>query len=139
METEKTYDLMVCSYCGYISNYIVKTCERSLWCRMCNSFRLFYPVTFERENNDDTIKINSKPDPALLPWTGIEQVLDLLHEGMKNHDPHGWKNQPIEEIEASLARHFIKFMTGEEVDESGYSHIVCIASRALMLIERYWK
>lgn len=105
---------------------------------LCLFRRGLHNKSKKTQTQHDTIKNppETKHKPEYIPWKAIKIVSELLTYGAENHDPYGWKCEPIEDIENAMARHFINYMAGKEKDESGFDHIVCIATRVLMLIDR---
>jgi hypothetical protein len=75
----------------------------------------------------------------ILPWEGIRLAAELMTQS-NNPDKHQdakWKRMTPEEHIDALMRHLNAWLTGDTVDsESGMSHLVHVAVRALMAAER---
>lgn len=75
-----------------------------------------------------------KPRWTLLPWDALADVAELVTEGTATHPERGWERQSTEEMADALLRHLSAWLQGEGTDpESGRSHLVHMAARALML------
>jgi hypothetical protein len=75
----------------------------------------------------------------ILPWEGIRLAAELMTQS-NNPDKHQdakWKRMTPEEHIDALMRHLNAWLTKNAVDsESGMSHLVHVAVRALMAAER---
>lgn len=75
----------------------------------------------------------------ILPWAGIQLVAELMTQS-NNPEKHldaKWKGMtPGEHVDA-LMRHLSEWASGNILDsESGMSHLVHVAARALMAADR---
>jgi hypothetical protein len=75
----------------------------------------------------------------ILPWEGIRLAAELMTQS-NNPDKHQdakWKRMTPEEHIDALMRHLNAWLTKNAVDsESGMSHLIHVAVRALMAAER---
>lgn len=73
----------------------------------------------------------------LLPWDAVEEVVRVIDFGAKKYSPRNWEEQPLSWVEtcASMTRHTVRFLMGEDRDaETGLHHMAHAACNALFLV-----
>ena len=67
------------------------------------------------------------------PFLALKQVLLLMNEQELKHEKQGcWSKLGIKYHNDAILRHM---GAKDKIDDSGYSHSVCVAARALMACE----
>lgn len=78
----------------------------------------------------------SKPDPSVLPWETLWEIIRVFEVGARKYSVHGWKTVPNAQAvyKRALYRHVIRYASGEKSDEEGLPHLACIAANAMILL-----
>lgn len=86
----------------------------------------------------DGIKYDAdKPQPRLLPFGPLNQIVDVLTYGARKYAPDNWKIVPNarERYQDALLRHVFAWLDGERVDpESGLHHLAHAGCNILFLL-----
>ena len=56
--------------------------------------------------------------------------------GGQQYGYHNWKNVEKERYEDAFMRHYLEHLKGEQLDESGYSHLTHAAWNILAILEK---
>ncbi len=73
----------------------------------------------------------------LVPWDAVEEVVRVIAFGAKKYAARGWEDNPLSWVEtcASMTRHTVRFLLGEDRDpETGLHHMAHAACNALFLV-----
>jgi hypothetical protein len=76
---------------------------------------------------------DGKVDMTYIPFKTLESSARIMAKGAEKYAPDNWKKVPDAEhrYKAALARHFAKYMDGQEIDEESgeleLGHIICNA------------
>ncbi|MEW5250590.1 dATP/dGTP diphosphohydrolase domain-containing protein [Microbulbifer sp. 2201CG32-9] len=79
-----------------------------------------------------------KPRWELLPWNGMEEVVQVLTYGAEKYAPDNWRQVPNYQSRytAAALRHISAYMRGEEQDqETGRHHLAHATCCLLFLLE----
>lgn len=79
---------------------------------------------YDKYTNGGVKETHLKRDYTLLPFSVLDEVVDIMDYGAKKYSRDNWKLVPREEYIKAGLRHIIAVLKGEEVDpESGFSHL----------------
>lgn len=73
----------------------------------------------------------------LVPWDAVEEVVRVIDFGAKKYSPRGWEDKPLSWVEtcASMTRHTVRFLMGEDRDkETGLHHMAHACCNGLFLV-----
>lgn len=69
------------------------------------------------------------------PVWPVNEVCRLIREQEPEHPGEDWRDEPTAEHLAAAQRHLKAHQQGETIDQSGHSHLIHMAARALMAAE----
>ncbi|MDI6780826.1 MAG: DUF5664 domain-containing protein [bacterium] len=71
----------------------------------------------------------------LLPWTAIEQVVDVMNYGATKYGEESWKGVESKRYFAAAMRHLVAYEKGEIIDkESEIHHLAHAACNVLFML-----
>lgn len=79
-----------------------------------------------------------KPRWDLLPWYGMEEVVEVLTYGAEKYSPDNWRRvlNYRDRYSAAALRHISAYMRGQELDEeTGRHHLAHATCCLLFLLE----
>ena len=95
------------------------------------------PYTEESEKSQPEVGTkhdSGKPRYSLVIQEFIDDLIEVLEFGAKNHGDFNWKNVDKVRFQDAMYRHFSKYTKGELYDEdTGKQHMVHIACNAMFL------
>ncbi|MBN8431835.1 hypothetical protein JF535_13335 [Microbulbifer salipaludis] len=79
---------------------------------------------------------HGKPQWNLLPWHGVEEVVEVLTFGAKKYAPDNWRHvtDARGRYSAAALRHISAFMQGQERDEETDLHHLAHATCCLLFL-----
>ena len=110
--------------CDSIGNQVLKCCKTCELSSVCN----------KNLAKDTTGKL----DLTLVEPDFIRAVAKVREYGMAKYgDRDNWKTVPIEAFRAAAYRHWLAYLSGEEVDsESGLTHLEHCACNLMFLMDK---
>lgn len=74
-----------------------------------------------------------KVDLTILPWSSLAECARVLEYGASKYGRSNWRGvRPAHRYLAAAMRHLAAHIEGEEIDESGHSHIAHAATSILL-------
>lgn len=113
-------------------------------CKSCKGFDKFVDIRSFQDSLPtarvvEGVKFDgTKPDWALLPFTAVSEVVDVLTFGATKYSPDNWKKvkDAKRRYLAAAFRHIVAHARGEKKDsESGFSHLSHAVCCLLFILE----
>ena len=84
---------------------------------------------------------NDKSRIDLIPPKALKEIGDVFNYGAKKYESYNWalgKGLEWHRLYAAIQRHLNSFWDGEDIDESGFTHLSHAACSLLMLMDLYY-
>ena len=77
-----------------------------------------------------------KPDLSILPYSALRELAHVMSYGAAKYGRDNYKKGFVpHRLIAAALRHLYSYNEGEELDESGYSHLAHAIANCAMLLE----